>query len=190
MENPELELIDRLASQIDEDERLVEGLGSGTLSLRDLEAWRQRRWEAERRFLQETGELIKEMRRQGFSKTMAHSEAPRDGRRGGRKAKLAGARRGKPFAADGAPEKRERRFVLELYDLGLPCTLTVSGSYESVLDAGVWHARHIHHLRGSVASLREAVKSAMREEAVGIRPPAAVSDEAANMTRGSGFASA
>ncbi len=68
--NPELRLIELIAAQIQDDERLLDGLGDGVLSLQDVERWHRRRRAAHDRFLDECGRVIAEMRAQGFSRIM------------------------------------------------------------------------------------------------------------------------
>jgi hypothetical protein len=197
--NPEQELIDLIVGQIEDDERILEGLGGGTLSLEDVEAWRSRRWQAEKRFMSESGRWIGAMREKGFGRMMSRSKTQTFGqssRRSSRAPQRRSARRKRPAEAATRPT---HRFVLDLADLGLPCSLTVTGAYDDVLDAGTWHARHIHHLKGSPSSVRDTVKSAIVEERVspvsaeersgGLRGEEQVSDEARNQTR-SGYASA
>lgn len=196
--NPELLLIDEIASQIEDDERVIEGLGTGILSLGDLERWRQSRWEAEKRFLHETGRLIEEMRRQGFGHMMSSSRPGPDLRRPQRAGTLPALRprrRRRPFESR-APEPtarrgpRQRRFTLELAELGLPCSLRLSGGYDEVLDAGAWHARRSHRVEGGMESLRDSLAHAIVEDMNGPdrrfgrgSEQELVSDEAANQTR-------
>jgi hypothetical protein len=78
--NPELRLIDVIADQIQDDERLLDGLGDGTLGLEDVEAWRRRRAASAAGFLDRCGRLIAAMRAQGFSRMMRHV-SPRRGAR-------------------------------------------------------------------------------------------------------------
>ncbi len=204
--NPEQKLIDLLADQIQDDERVLDGLGSGTLSLEELQEWRQRRWYMERRFLQESSHLLDQMQSEGFGKTMRHSDMQRFGmarpkRKGNGKTALAAAAKAKKGAKTAASSKSAEptaaRFSLDLADLGLPCALHVAGTYDDVLDAGIYHARHVHHLRGSADSVMDTVKSAIVEHQTtelstaerypGKRSEEQVSDEAANQTRSSGL---
>jgi predicted small metal-binding protein len=200
--NPEMLLIDLLADQIQDDEWILEGLGGGTLSLGDVERWRQRRFDAEKRFLHESGALIEGMRRQGFASEMRTASSRKAIQP--RRRRAAGTRARRPVAAvapaPSRPPETPRVFSLALADLGLPCSLSVSGSYDEVLDAGVWHARHAHGMRDGKADLRDAIKSALVEQQAAslsaeerygsVRSEAHVSNEAANQTRGSGFFSA
>ena len=185
MENPEQRLIEVLADQIADDERIIEGMGTGLLSLEDLERWRQLRWESEKRFLHETGELIAAMRKEGFGGSMRHADS--ESRPAPRAPKLSTKRRYRqPVQEDRKAEPaQETRYVLELADLGLPCSFRMQGSFEDVMDAGVWHARHVHKVRGTLSSLRGVIKSAMCE--VPQTPEwvkcIIVSDETANSTR-------
>lgn len=206
--NPELKLIDLIVDQIDDDEDVVDGLGSGTLSLQELEAWRQRRWQAEKRFLQESGRLIEEMRAEGFGKQMRHSDVQRFGMsarkrrstpepKAARPVKEPAASKTKAKGSGNGGKVRADRFTLELKDLGLPCSLRLGGTYDDVLDLGAFHARHVHHLRGTMDSVRDTVKSAIveqqdtrlsvQERFSGRRTEEQVSDEAANQTRSSGL---
>jgi hypothetical protein len=201
--NPEERLIGLLADQIQDDEKVLDGLGSGTLSLEELEAWRDRRWGIERDFLKQTIRLIEEMRKEGFGRMMRHSDMQRFGMSARRRRSAADFKTARPVKGKPAPKAkgngkvRPDRFSLELKDLGLPCSLRVTGTYDDVLDAGAWHARHVHNLRGAMDSVRDTVKSAIVEEQTtplslaerypGRRSEEQVSDEAANQTRSSGL---
>lgn len=210
--NPEQTLIDLIADQIQDDEKVLDGLGSGTLSLEELEEWRDRRWQAERVFLKETIRVIEQMRAEGFGRTMRHSDVQKFGMARRKGAKRAPARALKGFAARperpvtkskaparGPAKVPDDRFTLALKDLGLPCNLRVAGTYDDVLDAGAWHARHVHNLRGTIDEVRDTVKTAIVEQQVtpyslaerfpGRRSEEQVSDEAANQTRSSGVSS-
>lgn len=190
--NPEGELIDLIVEQLEDDEAVIEGLGAGTLSLRDLERWRERRWQSERRFMKETGRVIGRMRDEGFGQEMRHGQA---------RAERSGSRN-VPYRREPQPQPRRsssngRRFSLELEDLGLPCTMRLAGDYDDVLDAGVFHLRHSHRVHGSEESLRETVESAIVElqrtaqapetRYRGFRSEERPSNEWENRTRGSGF---
>lgn len=195
-QNPENELIELIAAQIEDDARILEALGSGSMSVGDLERWRQNRWGDEKRFLHETGRLIGAMRAQGFDGQMRSGH---DRKLERRPSPVGGKRKRAPQAAE-APlvsTDGERRFAVSLADLGLPCTLRVEGTYDEVFDSAVRHARRDHHLHGSEDSIREAVRGALvevqrereaPEQRLGRRPESLASDEAANMTRGSGLA--
>lgn len=196
--DPERLLIDLLAEQIEDDEWIIEGLGAGTLSLGDLERWRSRRWEAEKRFLHESGRLIESMCRQGFGTVMSTTSVRRALRLRRQRAGRSRARR--PIFATPSPAAsfgQKQRFSLELGDLGLPCSLRVVGNYDEVLDAGVWHARHAHGMRDGKADLRDSIKSAIIEQRStnlcteelfrGERTEAQVSSEAFNQTLDSGL---
>lgn len=200
-QNPENELISLIAAQIQDDNEILDGLATGRLSVGDLERWRQERWGAEKNFLHETGRLIGEMRAQGFEEQMKTSDARRDSRLARKSSPVGGKRKGAPRAAAAPPPSAngQRRFAVSLADLGLPCTLRVEGTYDEVFDSAVRHARRDHHLHGSEESIREAVRGALvevqlereaPEERLGRRSESMVSDEAANMTRGSSQASA
>jgi hypothetical protein len=69
-DNPEDGLIDVLAAQIQDDEKLIDALGAGLLAVEDLEAWFERRKRSEVRFFQICGPLIEKMRVQGFERAM------------------------------------------------------------------------------------------------------------------------
>lgn len=68
--NPELRLIELVADQIQDDERLLDALGDGTASLEDVEAWYRRRKNAEASFVDSLGHAVSDMRAQGFSRVM------------------------------------------------------------------------------------------------------------------------
>lgn len=69
-QNPELSLIDLLADRIAEEQELLEGLGSGTVSLEDAKAWLGRQKEANPRFLAACERLLASMERLGFRRQM------------------------------------------------------------------------------------------------------------------------
>jgi hypothetical protein len=68
--NAELKLIELVAGEIQEDERLLDALGDGSMSLEDVERWQRRRRGAAPRFADKCGRAVAEMRRQGFGRTM------------------------------------------------------------------------------------------------------------------------
>ncbi len=196
--NPEQLLIDVIVDQIEDDEGLIDGLGSGTLSLRDVERWRERRWESERGFMRETGRLIGRMREEGFDHEMRSGARPAASRARAHPAEKRPSRRVTPAEqAERLVRPLRRRFSLELADLGLPCSLYIEGDYDDVLELGAWHARHAHHLHGGADSVRETLESSIVEVQStrlapetrfhGRRPEEVVSNEWANRTRGSGL---
>ena len=195
--NPEQELIDLIASEIEEDEKILDGLGGGTLSLEDLERWRAKRWESDRRFMVASRRHIADMHAKGFGRMMSGSRRQTFGQSYRRTARVPARRasprkKTPPARAASAPH----HFSLAMSDLGLPCSMRIIGAYEEVLEIGSWHARRVHHLKGSPSSVRDTVKSAIVEEQVspvsaeerthGLRGEEQVSDEARNQTR-SGF---
>lgn len=199
--NPELALIDTIAEQVQDDERILEGLAAGTLSLEEVEAWHQRRWRAEKDFMKRCGELVADMRRRGLGGQMSRGTAVGPGstiKEGGRPLRGSERRHGASAAHEPPPAGRDggARFSLDLSRLGLPCSLTVGGTYDEVLDAAIWHARHCHGMRDAkgdlVAVLRKAIveEPAHRlapEERLGRRGEELVSDEAVNQTRSKMF---
>lgn len=74
--NPELSLIDLVADRIAHEQRLLEGLGAGTLSLGDVKVWLLEHKEAGARFIADCERLVASMERLGFRRQM---------RRGGRR---------------------------------------------------------------------------------------------------------
>ncbi len=68
--NPEDRLIEVLAAQIEDDEKLIDALGAGVLAVEDVERWFDRRKVSEQRFLETCGPLIEAMKRQGFDRSM------------------------------------------------------------------------------------------------------------------------
>lgn len=72
--NPEILLIDRIADQIQDDERLIDGLGDGSLGFEDVEKWYERRRAASSRFLEDCGRFIGSMRTDGFGRLMRHAQ--------------------------------------------------------------------------------------------------------------------
>lgn len=86
-DNPEERLIDLVAGQIEDDERLIDGLGAGVLSLEDVERWQADRRRREPEFTAECQALIAQMRAQGFQRLMRRGGVRRRStRRGGQAA--------------------------------------------------------------------------------------------------------
>lgn len=66
--NPELKLIDLLATRIQEDQRFLDRIGGGTPSIDSLEDWWNARAQSESRFLRESGHMLAEMRRERLAR--------------------------------------------------------------------------------------------------------------------------
>jgi hypothetical protein len=69
-DNAESLLIDLITDQIVDDERLIEDLGTGRVSLQDLEQWLDQRRVSSQSFIEECGRLIGAMRSKGFGRVM------------------------------------------------------------------------------------------------------------------------
>lgn len=104
--NPELALIDAIVEQIVDDERLIEGLGDGSLALEDVERWHRRRVAGAARFEKECGSLIAAMRSQGFGRMMRRPGPPASARRG---VSSGGARRARTAGRSARPSTRRSR---------------------------------------------------------------------------------
>jgi len=68
--NAEQKLIELVAGEIAEDERLLDALGDGTMSLEDVELWQKRRAAEAPAFAARCGRVVAEMRSRGFSRSM------------------------------------------------------------------------------------------------------------------------
>lgn len=75
-------------------------------------------------------------------------------------------------------EKSNRRFVIDCREAGKGCSLTIGGNYDEVLETGVLHAKSKHGMAGDDATVRQALKSFIKEE---------VSDVPPRQTRGTGL---
>lgn len=190
--NPESLLIDLLADEVERDEQLIEALGGGTIDLKDVENWHDQREQYQRAFIARAKSLIAEMREDEFERNMRRTgDRTASPRHGGGPLKFD---RGAPGEARAEkPPPPPQRFYLDLRDLGVGCSMRLSGSYDDILDAGSWHLRHAHKVHGDEASVRELVESAvsevpttrlsLEERTHGLRPEEDVSDESANRSR-------
>ena len=68
--NAEQTLIELVAGEIAEDERLLDALGDGTMSLEDVEAWQRRRAAAAPAFAARCARAVASMRSRGFGRNM------------------------------------------------------------------------------------------------------------------------
>lgn len=68
--NAEQKLIELVAAEIADDERLLDALGDGTMSLEDVEEWQRRREGAAPGFAAKCGRAVSEMRARGFNRSM------------------------------------------------------------------------------------------------------------------------
>ena len=75
IKNAEQKLIELVAAEIAEDERLLDALGDGTMSLEDVEAWQRRRAAAAPAFAARCRRAVAAMRSRGFGRNMRRGGA-------------------------------------------------------------------------------------------------------------------
>ena len=60
--------------------------------------------------------------------------------------------------------QNDKRYTMDCREAGEGCSLTLSGTYDEVLQAGVAHAQSAHGMKGDDAKIREDVKGFIKEQ--------------------------